>query len=94
MTLLSNNASRRTFGRNRPSRKKSRKAEIALARQLSMYLCRDLLGASLNKIGLFFGGRDHSTVIHALKVVEDKKQKDTIFCKKVEFIKKSFETLV
>ena len=73
---------------------KSRKAEIALARQLSMYLCRDVLGASLNKIGLFFGGRDHSTVIHALKVVEDKKQKDDNFCKKVEFIKKSFETLV
>ena len=73
---------------------KSRKAEIALARQLSMYLCRDVLGASLNKIGLFFGGRDHSTVIHALKVVEDKKRKDDNFCKKVEFIKKSFETLV
>ncbi len=73
---------------------KSRKAEIALARQLSMYLCRDVLGASLNKIGLFFGGRDHSTVIHALKVVEDKKQKDDNFCKKVEFIKRSFETLV
>jgi len=73
---------------------KSRKAEIALARQLSMYLCRDVLGASLNKIGLFFGGRDHSTVIHALKVVEDKKQKDNNFFKKVEFIKKSFETLV
>ena len=72
---------------------KSRKAEIALARQLSMYLCRDVLGASLNKIGLFFGGRDHSTVIHALKVVEDKKQRDDNFCKKVEFIKKSFETL-
>ena len=72
---------------------KSRKAEIALARQLSMYLCRDVLGASLNKIGLFFGGRDHSTVIHALKVVEDKKQKDDNFCKKVESIKKSFETL-
>ena len=73
---------------------KSRKAEIALARQLSMYLCRDVLGASLNKIGLFFGGRDHSTVIHALKVVEDRKQKDENFYKKIEFIKKSFETLV
>ena len=73
---------------------KSRKAEIAQARQLSMYLCRDVLGASLNKIGLFFGGRDHSTVIHALKVVEDKKQKDNRFYKKIEFIKKSFETLI
>ena len=73
---------------------KSRKAEIAQARQLSMYLCRDVLGVSLSKIGLFFGGRDHSTVIHALKVVEDKKQKDSRFGKKIEFIKKSFETLV
>ncbi len=52
---------------------KSRKMEIAEARQVSMFLCRDIMGTSLNNIGMFFGGRDHTTVMHALKTV-DKKQ--------------------
>ena len=51
---------------------KSRKMEIAEARQVSMYLCRDIMGVSLNNIGLFFGGRDHTTVMHALKTVDNK----------------------
>jgi chromosomal replication initiator protein len=46
---------------------KSRKMEVAEARQVSMYLCRKIIGTSLNNIGVFFGGRDHSTVIHAVK---------------------------
>jgi chromosomal replication initiator protein len=41
-----------------------------------MYLCRTLAGSSLPDIGLFFGGKDHSTVIHACKVIEEKKEKD------------------
>ena len=48
---------------------KSRKMEIAEARQVSMFLCRDIMGTSLNNIGMFFGGRDHTTVMHALKTV-------------------------
>ena len=51
---------------------KSRKMEIAEARQVSMYLCREIMGVSLNNIGLFFGGRDHTTVMHALKTVDNK----------------------
>ena len=51
---------------------KSRRMEIAEARQVSMYLCRDIMGTSLNNIGLFFGGRDHTTVMHAVKTVKDK----------------------
>jgi chromosomal replication initiator protein len=47
-------------------RAKTRKKEIAQARQISMYLCKMLTDNSLKTIGLHFGGRDHSTVIHAV----------------------------
>ena len=54
---------------------KSRKMEIAEARQISMYLCRKIIGTSLNNIGVYFGGRDHTTVMHAVKTI-DKKQEN------------------
>ena len=44
---------------------KKRNRNIAYPRQIAMYLCRDLTDLSLPKIGEYFGGRDHSTVIHA-----------------------------
>jgi len=50
----------------------SRKMQIAEARQISIFLCRELLTESLVNIGLHFGGRDHSTVLHACRVVETK----------------------
>jgi chromosomal replication initiator protein len=46
-------------------RSKTRTRPIAHARQIAMYLCRELTGASLNQIGMRFGGRDHTTVHHA-----------------------------
>ena len=55
---------------------KSRKMEIAQARQLSMYLCRDIIGTSLSNIGVYFGGRDHTTVIHAVKTINKKTELD------------------
>ena len=51
---------------------KSRKMEIVQARQVAMYLCRSLLDTSLSSIGISFGGRDHTTVIHAIKTIEQK----------------------
>ena len=50
--------------------------EIAEARQVSMFLCRDIMGTSLNNIGMFFGGRDHTTVMHALKPIGKNNQTD------------------
>ncbi len=47
-----------------------RTADIALARQVAMYFTRQLAGLSLSQIGLKFGGRDHSTVLHACQKVE------------------------
>ncbi len=52
-----------------------RQPDIVHARQVAMYLCRDLLGLSYPAIGKFFGGKDHSTVIYAIKKI--KKLTDT-----------------
>ena len=49
---------------------KTRRKEVVLARQIAMYLSRKLTDESLKEIGSRFGGRDHSTVIHACKSVE------------------------
>ncbi|MCP6726167.1 chromosomal replication initiator protein DnaA, partial [Klebsiella pneumoniae] len=46
-------------------RAKTRKQEVVIARQVAMFLAKDLTNCSLKTIGLNFGGRDHSTVIHA-----------------------------
>ncbi|MHB8578326.1 MAG: chromosomal replication initiator protein DnaA [Ignavibacteriaceae bacterium] len=57
-------------------RDKTRKKEIVLARQIAMYLSKELTKSSLKTIGLQFGGRDHSTVIHACTSIELLKQSD------------------
>ncbi len=51
-------------------REKNRKKEVVLARQIAMYLSKKLTKSSLKTIGLHFGGRDHSTVIHAFNNIE------------------------
>lgn len=60
-------------------RDKTRKKEIVLARQIAMYLSKELTLSSLKTIGLHFGGRDHSTVIHACNSIEDYKRRDSSF---------------
>ena len=57
----------------------TRKREVALARQVAMYLAKALTKSSLKTIGLHFGGRDHSTVIHACKSVQEKSNHDMAF---------------
>ena len=56
---------------------KSRKKEFVEARQTAMFLCRNLLDASLSSVGMYFGGRDHTTVMHAIKTIEQKKTEKT-----------------
>jgi chromosomal replication initiator protein len=55
------------------SQKRSR--EIAYPRQIAMFLCRDLTGMSLPRIGQFFGGRDHTTVMHACEKINEELEK-------------------
>lgn len=66
---------------------KSRKHEIALARQMSIYLAKQLTNNSLKTIGSYFGGRDHSTVLHSCQTIENYLETD----KKV---KGSYESLL
>ena len=65
---------------------KRRTKAVVLPRQVAMYLCRNLANSSLPEIGNFFGGRDHSTVIHACKVIEEKKEKDPDLKAKIEML--------
>ena len=58
---------------------KTRKRQVVIARQLSMYLAKQLTDQSLKAIGENFGGRDHSTVIYSCKTVQDLMETDAIF---------------
>ena len=72
-------------------RDKTRKKEIVLARQIAMFLSKDLTLSSLKTIGLHFGGRDHSTVIHACNTIDEYKMKDVSFGKILEEIRNKVE---
>ena len=52
---------------------------VALPRQVAMYLCKALTHASLPEIGRSFGGKHHSTVIHSIRKVEERRQGDADF---------------
>jgi len=56
-----------------------RTANIVLPRQVAMYLCKNLTGQSLPEIGRYFGGRDHTTVLHAVRKIGDLAAKDEAF---------------
>ena len=58
---------------------KIRTKNIAIPRQIAMYLSRKLLDLSYKDIGYSFGKRDHSTVISACDKVEDRAKKDPLF---------------
>jgi len=66
---------------------KSRTMKVALARQLAMYLSKELTDASLANIGAHIGGRDHSTVIHACKNIDKKVLAESDFQRKLEVMK-------
>ena len=55
-----------------------RSRDVLLPRQVSMYLTRQLTSLSLEKIGKFFGGRDHKTVQHACRRIEAAMKDDVV----------------
>jgi chromosomal replication initiator protein len=81
------------FFRVRPTdlRSKRRTRTVALPRQVAMYLCRRYTDASFPVIGDRFGGRDHSTVIHAAQVVERRLRDDPTFRATVERLERLLE---
>ncbi len=70
---------------------KTRKREIVQARQLSMFLAKNMTKNSLKNIGQYFGGRDHSTVIHSCQAVQNLMDTDKGFKKSVEEIEKKIK---
>jgi chromosomal replication initiator protein len=72
------------------ARKRTR--DIAFPRQVAMYLCKVLTGSSLSEIGKGFGGKDHSTVIHACKLIEKKRKEDEEFDKKIDYLIKKIKS--
>ncbi|MFK7932940.1 MAG: chromosomal replication initiator protein DnaA, partial [Saprospiraceae bacterium] len=70
---------------------KTRKRNIVVARQLSMFLAKKLTDKSLKAIGENFGGRDHSTVIYSCKTVQDLMETDVPFKETVVDLEKKIK---
>ncbi len=64
-----------------------RKREFSHPRQIAMYLCRELTDSSLPKIGEYFGGRDHTTVLHAYDKISSELKTDNLLAEEVRRIK-------
>lgn len=63
---------------------KKRNREIAMPRQIAMYMCREMLGLSTTAIGRSFGNRDHTTVMHGCDKVSDTMKTDFSFKRRIE----------
>ena len=72
-------------------RSKKRERNISLPRQVAMHLCKELTNLSLEDIGKSFGGKDHSTVIHAQKKIEKICKENNEISTAIKQIKKSLE---
>ncbi len=64
----------------------SRKRSVSVARQVAMFLMRHHIGLSLNKIGLTFGGKDHTTVLYSCEKVEQMQREDPILSRQIQDI--------
>lgn len=71
---------------------KFRTSQIALARHISMYLCRQLCGTPFIKLGNIFGGRDHSTVMSAVEKVSINLKTDTQLATAINEIQKQLKS--
>ena len=70
----------------------SRRARaVARPRQVAMYLCKQLTPRSLPEIGRKFGGRDHTTVMHAVRRVEELRASDSTFNEDVDMLRRMLE---
>ncbi|HAB99772.1 MAG TPA: chromosomal replication initiator protein DnaA [Parachlamydiales bacterium] len=69
----------------------SRLKEIALARQVAMYLAKELIDDSLMKIAVSFGGKTHSTLLHAWKKISDQIQVNEMLQRQVQMVRRNIE---
>ena len=64
---------------------------VARPRQVAMYLAKQLTARSLPEIGRRFGGRDHTTVMHAVRKVEELRERDSTFAEDVDLLRRMLE---
>ena len=69
-----------------------RSRAVARPRQVAMYLSKQLTARSLPEIGRKFGGRDHTTVMHAIRKVDELSQADVSFAEDVELLRRMLES--
>tara|TARA_R110002096_G_scaffold436105_1_gene668126 strand:+ start:142688 stop:144118 length:1431 start_codon:yes stop_codon:yes gene_type:complete len=65
---------------------------VARPRQVAMYLCKHLTSKSLPSIGRKFGGRDHTTVMHAVKRIDELRQTDSVLDEDILHLERMFST--
>ena len=65
---------------------------VARPRQVAMYLCKQLTPRSLPEIGRKFGGRDHTTVMHAVRKIEELRAADRAMAEDIELLRRMLET--
>ena len=68
-----------------------RSRAVARPRQVAMYLSKQLTSRSLPEIGRRFGGRDHTTVMHGVRRIEELKQQDGQIAEDLELLRRSLE---
>jgi chromosomal replication initiator protein len=69
-----------------------RARQVARPRQVAMYLAKQLTSRSLPEIGRKFGGRDHTTVMHAVKKIEELRSADSNFAEDIELLRRMLES--
>jgi chromosomal replication initiator protein len=65
---------------------------VARPRQVAMFLSKQLTQRSLPEIGRKFGGRDHTTVMHAVRKIEELKTTDSSFAEDVDLLRRMLES--
>ncbi len=70
---------------------KKRPASIARPRQIAMYLAKDMTKKSLPEIGELFGGRDHTTVLHAVRKIGEERQRNTELNQQLHVLEQSLK---
>jgi chromosomal replication initiator protein len=68
-----------------------RTANVVRPRQVAMYLAKTLTLRSLPEIGRRFGGRDHTTVLHAVRKIENLVSNDTSLAEEIELLKRQLQ---
>jgi chromosomal replication initiator protein len=70
----------------------SRVKEVAFPRQVAMYLAKEMINDSLIKLSQSFGGKTHSTLLHAWKKIAEQLEKDELLKRQIEMAKRNLES--